>query len=176
MPTTDDDKIIRDYFKSLGKPKPKAAPVDVVKATRTIADPVARLRKMAELRTEQASDSDPTTEAFIAVLPKWAKANGVTRADLRALGVPNAVLREAGLATTKGTKSKSTRVGVDDVLSHSAVTRVRKGSAVTVSAIAEATGASTSTVRNALESAKWRKKADPNHDGRGRAPMLYTKP
>lgn len=154
-------------------------------AVEAAGDPMVRLHALADLEHARATDPTPIIEAFVAHAAAFAAAESIPVGAFRAMGVPDDVLRRAGLVQggrrgatrTSGGPSgpRAPQVGVDEI--KAAVARLPKR--FTLAEVArEAGGGSPGTVRKAVDElmsagrvAKLGPK--PDHQGPGRAPVLY---
>lgn len=187
--TTDAAKSVENYLLYLRDPSSlidevaiKAAEDAVAKASES-GDVLAEAKARAELESAKKVDASDFRSAFVGAVKKWADENKVSAKVLADMGVAADVLSDAGFDMTKikTTTAKATRkassgkrVSSDAVQDHVA----GLAGTFTLKDVADATGASTQTVRTVVSSMVKRDKAteegdDPNHSGRGRAPKVY---
>lgn len=141
-------------------------------------DPIERLRLRAELERASRVDEDTLRREFIAEAKAWADDQGIGVDAFLTEGVPAAVLAEAGFPVkVKGAGRRRTakRVTADDVMA--AIPPRKRFRAADLAAVS---GASAATVRKVLAQAVAdgvviEEGPDPDHQGVGRAPMVYRR-
>ncbi len=141
------------------------------------ADPLDRLKALSRLQLLEAVDGDMFRLRFVEHAASWANANGVTPEAFMKLGVPQDVLRDAGLVPSgpTGSRSGKRRGRVSPEMVRAAIPE----GTFTIAALEEASGASTATVRKVIaemvEAGTLRDLGpDQKHTGRGRAPLLFS--
>jgi hypothetical protein len=108
---TTPESAVRLYLMYLADPSQLVDAAEVKKlrkAVDTAKDPVDKLRAIAAV--ERANNADPTSyqQGFVANAKPWAAAEGVPGSAFRSMGVPDDVLRAAGLdGVTKRRRGKS---------------------------------------------------------------------
>src|SRR5215207_10740409 len=108
---TTPESAVRLYMMYLADPSQLVDAAEVKKlrkAVDTAKDPVDKLRAIAAV--ERANNADPTSyqQGFVANAKAWAAAEGVPGSAFRSMGVPDDVLRAAGLdGGTKRRRGKS---------------------------------------------------------------------
>ncbi len=116
-------------------------------------DPVQRVLLRDERYAAEAPDGRSVEEAFVQHARDWVTANNVSARALEAEGVPAAVLRRAGIQTSNGKRTRTStsaprqrqvRVSADQIKAAIPATPF------TVRSIADATGATTGTVRKVI--------------------------
>lgn len=164
----------------------EAAVARAESAVADAADPMARLHALADLEHARAADSEAVVDDFVAHARAYAEAQSIPVAAFQASGVPDEVLRRAGILSgarggrraaggAAGGGTRAPKVPIDDL--KAAVHRLPKQ--FTLSDVArEAGGGSPQTVRKAVDELiadgqvrNLGPKTD--HHGRGRAPTLY---
>lgn len=183
------EDAVRRYLSWLEDPESivdDAAIAQAEAAVAEAADPLARLHALADLEHARAADSQGVTADFVAHAKAYADAQSIPLAAWEALGVPEEVLRQAGLTGGRGRRSASGRSGggtgqrapkvaIEEL--KAAARRLPKR--FTLADVArEAGGGSPQTVRKAvdemIEAGQVRNLGPkPDHHGRGRAPTLY---
>lgn len=180
------DEAVKAFLATLGgtkqrgrqaKPKP-----DYKSAVEGLTDP---LQKLAAIRAERervdalVAAADPV-EGFKLHAKAWAKANGYTREDFRAIGVPNAVLVVV-FGETKAKEQDSKPKGTEQPgkVIAKRIAAAPKGEVFTIAGLKVETGATDQTIAKALAGAmtagQLSKAEDASYTGRGRKPNIYTK-
>lgn len=189
----DDETVVRHYLQSLKDP---SALIDNDKIAKLKAkidseqDPIAKLRLMSDLERAENIDTSHVEHSFIRCAKQWADANEISVAAFRNLGVPETVLRAAGMVpggSRKPGRPKAERaprgnrgprsggnVTIEQVKAHVATLPAR----FTLNDVAAGVGASSMTIRKAVTEmvdAGTVNKLGPaiDHGGRGRAPIEY---
>lgn len=144
-------------------------------------DRLERVRLRQELEDAQQPSVEHYETEFITHAKAWAEEHGVGAKAFSEEGVPDAVLRKAGLRKGGRGRSdqrrggtKSRRVSAEDVR-----TAIPRGT-FTIKDLQERTGGSIATVRNVVKEAEQTglihaEGSDPDHTGPGRAPTLYKR-
>ncbi len=186
---------IRNYLESLGssgKPRVDREAVKSLKAQiRNETDQLNKLKLIVALQEEEqgrAPDRSGLRAVFIAEAKAWADAEGITPEAFQELGVPDDDLTAAGFTVT----ARSSRSRRRSASSSSGGTRAPRlaldqvkaaaadlGPQWKLSDLAEAIERDTATARNYLNKLVEDGSVtligdDPTHDGRGRAPKLYS--
>lgn len=151
------------------------------------ADPLARLHAAADLESAKTTDTDQIVNDFIANARGYADAEGIPVEAFQALKVPDEVLEKAGF-TLPPTKRGGGRGRRGRRSMRPSVTTGQLKSTVpsmpetfTLAQLADAAGGGApGTVKKAIEEMisageVERVGPDPDHDGRGRAPVLYRR-
>lgn len=189
MATKKTEDGIREYLNSLGKTSKPIVDKEAVKSIkaeiRGTSDPIVKLRLMAALDEAGQGvvpDNSGVKAVFIAEAKAWAEGEGIKPEFIAALGVPNDVMKEAGFSFTppkppKSAGTRAARLHDDEVLA--AAKGLGNAVEFKLSDLAEALDRNAATARNyvnrLIEAGKIKEIGDdPNHDGRGRAPKLYT--
>ena len=191
MASKKSEELIRSYLSNVGKTDKAVVDKEAVKAlkaqVRSEADPIEKLRLLAALEDEQQGrvpDRSAEQEAFVAEAKGWAESEGIPVSAFQSMRVPDDVLRQAGFTvsatrstgTTGGrSSSRAPRVPMEQV---EAAAR-GLGSPFTLNQLADALDREPATVRNYVNKLIEQGTAkdmgdDPSHDGRGRAPKLYS--
>jgi hypothetical protein len=157
-------------------------------AIEVTSDPIERLRLLSELeRVRHGADAGELETAVASGLRAWAEANAVTRGALEQVGVPAGLLDRAGMGGARRARGgerprrrsnrRAPRLSIDEI--KGAITS-QLGKTWRLSELAEAIDREPATTRNylgRLVEEGWVTELgdDPAHDGRGRAPKLYSR-
>lgn len=184
------EDAVRRYLLWLEDPESIVDADAVARAEAAVADatdPLARLHALADLEHARSADSQAVVDDFVAHARAYAEAESIPLAAFQAAGVPDEVLRRAGIGGGRGGRrsrgagvggsggGRAARVSIDDL--KAAAQRLPKQ--FTLADVArEAGGGSPQTVRKAvdelIEAGRARSLGPkPDHHGRGRAPTLY---
>ena len=189
MATASPEDAVRRYLLWIEDPGSIVDEAAVARATAAVADaadPLARLHALADLEHARSADADGVEADFVAHARAYAEAQSIPVAAFQASGVPDAVLRQAGLlAGGRGARraasgngaigTRAPNVPIEDL--KAAVHRLPKQ--FTLAEVSrEAGGGAVATVRKAVDEliadGQVRKLGPkPDHQGRGRAPTLY---
>jgi hypothetical protein len=183
------EQAIVRYLDFLADPASARDDAAVAAAREAVARSSSSLEKLKALSAlERAEQVDGThlVSGFIRHAKTWADANGVTASAFAQMGVPDDVLRGAGLVAGRksatGVAPRATgRQRAAAVTQSSIVSHIRTIDGLfTLSDVMRATGATpntaTAAVKALLTSGELVSRgADPNHSGRGRAPFLYER-
>jgi len=180
---------IRSYLGSIGSTSKPMVDREAVKSLKTqvrnTADPIEKLRLLAALEDERAGrmpDHSAHEAVFVAEAKAWAADEGISASAFQSLKVPDDVLRAAGFSVSSSRSTGSTRTGgraqkipMEDV---QAAAR-SLGAQWKLGDLAGALDREPATIRNYVNKlvADGSVKDlgdDPQHNGRGRAPKLYT--
>ena len=186
--TLDAESIVRQYLLFLEDP---ARLVDVAEVARLEAeaaaakDPIEKLKSLAALARARTVDGEAFEQGFIGVARDWANENSIPAAMFAELGVPDSVLRTAGLergarasSASRPRKTSSVRmtksVSAKEIQKHIAS---RKGTFV-LADIATSVGGSPMTIRKAVDGLVTsglltRIGPTPDWAGPGRAPIVF---
>jgi hypothetical protein len=147
------------------------------------SDPIDKLKALSKLERARVVDFWKLERAFVRDARQWAEREGVEADAFRALGVPDAILSEAGLTTRSRSQARRSSAGeaseTRSVRTHTIQQQVIKLSdPFSLSDVASLVGGSPMTVRKAVDELVQtgcvrRLGPDPRHTGRGRAPILY---
>jgi hypothetical protein len=194
MATKSTEDGIRTYLETLSTSSKPHVDREAVKALqsqiRDAKDPIQKLRLLTALDEEREGhvpDVEGPKAVFIAEAKQWADTEGVSASAFQALGVPDEVLVQAGFdvqaarrrtvarAASSSGSGRAPRVPLDDVLT--AATGL--GATWTLGNLARALDREPATVRNyvnkLVEAGSITEAGDdPDHDGRGRAPKIYS--
>jgi hypothetical protein len=146
-------------------------------------DPIDKLKALAALTRARSLDAQTYEQAFIQHARSWATKNDIPAASFRELGIPDAVLRSAGLgpagksrvSAVKALRSKS--VSAKDIQQYIVqMPRLR----FTLAEVANEFGGSPMTVRKAFDELVHsgviiKQGPTPEWSGPGRAPILFVK-
>ncbi|HET6953252.1 MAG TPA: hypothetical protein VFI47_22925 [Acidimicrobiales bacterium] len=198
MPTLPDatspEDFVRQYLLFLDDPGKLRDPAEIQRRTQAVLaadDPIAKLKALAELERAATVEEEPLRKGFIDHARAWAEGEGVPAGAFRELGVPDDVLRSAGFEVPEGrpgrTRGGSDRrngearpraraVTVDQIKAH----LLDRAEPFILADVMGAIGGSPATVRKAVDELVEagrvvRLGVDPNHEGRGRAPIRYRR-
>ncbi len=182
---------ISRYLDSIGS---KAKPIidrEAVKSlkaqVRSERNPIHKLKLLAALDEEQAGktpDRSGDEAIFVAEAKAWADEEAIPVNAFQTMNVPDDVLTRAGFTVTtsrrqasssRSSGSRAPRIPIEDVLA--AARKLPK--TWTLNDLASSVDREPATVRNYVKRMIEDGNAteigdDPNHDGRGRAPKLYS--
>lgn len=186
---------IRAYLDGLGVSDKPVVDREAVKALksqiRSETDAINKLKLIAQLQEEEQGRTPDRTgdeAVFVAEAKAWAESEGIPASAFQALGVPDEVLKQAGFDVTPSTSSprsaggrrsgggtRAPRIPLEDV----EAAAKGLGKEWKLADLAEKLDRDPTTTRNYLKKlmeAGTVKEIgdDPNHDGRGRAPKLYS--
>jgi hypothetical protein len=186
------EDTIRKYLDSLGSSSRPVVDREAVKSLkreiRSQSDPIKKLALITALEEEQAGrapDLDGPKATFVAEGKAWAEGRGFSASALQTLGVPDEVLRQAGFSVSARTRpassgrrsggSRAPRVPFEEVTAAAK----KLGKSWKLADLAAAVDRDSNTTRNYVkrlihEGLVTEVGDDPSHDGRGRAPKLYT--
>jgi hypothetical protein len=179
------EESIRAYLNFVADPSSSLDAREIArleKLVSTTTDPLEKLRVAAQLEQAKAPDGSALQTAFVREAKRWADAEGIPVGAFRQLGVPDDVLRKAGLIRgTKGTSRRrsaertSRRVTVDDIKAWA----LAQPEVFTIKDVTQAIGGSLVTANKALQELvvdgtlqNLGPAAD--HKGPGRAPARFT--
>ena len=169
------EQIVRDYLHELEHPSPPKV-FDPAEVTDGIDDPIDKLKALAEARGR--SKDRNLEDRFIEVASRWAAKNNINLEAFADIGVPAPILKRAfGPATPTGGHTRS-RASIGALTA--GIRAKPAGTKLTVADISHELGGSDATVRKVLDQLVTagvvvNKGPDPNHDGRGRAPILFQR-
>jgi len=191
-PLLEAEEAVRRYLMFLEDPrqlvdKERVATLEdeVTKAT----DPIERLKALSELDRAKRADGEGVKLGFIVHAKTWADANEVPRPVFQQVGVPDDVLRAAGFEVGRVALSRRAPEASADRRARRRALPVRQEEIkryvlgleepFKLVDITAAIGGSPATVRAAVESLVEEGRVtklgpDPNHDGIGRAPIVYA--
>lgn len=185
------EESIRRYLGSIGtkaKPIVDREAVKSLKAqVRSESDPIQKLKLLAALDEEQAGKTPDTAgdeAVFVAEAKAWADEEAIPVNAFQAMKVSDDVLTKAGFTVTAGRRrasasggggTRAARIPIEDV---QAAAR-KLGAKWKLADLADALHREPATVRNYVQKliedgSVTEIGDDPSHDGRGRAPKLYS--
>lgn len=186
MTSTEAESAVRHYLTALRNPAALRDDDRVAKLQQRLeetTDEVERLRLRQQLKEAQSPPVERYEREFVAQAKTWAEQQGISPEVFAEEGVPDEVLRRAGLRRNRDRRTRSThrssrgrtRVSADEVRA-----AISNSDTFTVRRLQEQTGASVGMVRNVVNEEEQagrvaREGTDPNHVGRGRAPTLYRR-
>lgn len=186
----DVESIVRTYLTALKDPstlRDDAAITAAENALDAEGDAISRLRLREELKELTSPSLESVEEDFVTHAKSWADSVGISAESFLAEGVGSAVLRRAGFSVGRGGRRPAGRrsarrepSGGRRRVSAEEVAAAIPDGTFTVNALQEASGASIQVVRKVVKSevAEGRVSEvgpDPDHEGPGRAPVLYRK-
>lgn len=179
------DEAVTAYLASLGEPKQRGAKAkpkpDYATALAGITDKMELLRaaKAERERVDALAKAADPVDGFKRYAKQWAAANGYTKEDFRAAGVPSAVLSQVWPTTAKPKSTGSgggERIG-DSLAAH--VANADKGAVFTVAGLRTEVGGTDQTIakvlKAAVEAGTLKGEPDASYTGKGRKPNVYTK-
>ena len=178
---------VRSYLAALRDPNSLIDQDEIAKLERwseAAIDPIDKLKALSRLERARVADISTLERAFVRDARSWAKREGIEVEAFRALGVPDAILSEAGLTARPKSPYSRRNSGEADgktrsIRAHTIQQQIMKFLVpFSLSDVASVAGGSPMTVRKAvdelLQSGRVRRMGpDPEHKGRGRAPILY---
>jgi hypothetical protein len=182
------EEAVRSYLTALRDPSSlrDSGELDSLRAQlEDAADPVDRLRLRQQILDAEDPSIDRYEDAFVTHAKAWAEEHGVTAKAFADEGVPEQVLRRAGLVASRrragraarasAASSTRTRVSADEVRA-----AIPSGT-FTTKTLQELSGASPAVVRRVISEEEAADRLvtegrDPDHRGPGRAPTLYRRP
>jgi hypothetical protein len=183
------EDLVRRYLLFLEDPDRLRDESEIQRKTKAVldaADPVDKLKALADLERVANIDEEPIRKGFVEHARAWADEAGVPVTAFRELKVPDEVLREAGFelpaargrgrGAVAGERRRAKAVPVDEV---KAFVLGLSGTFV-LADVMNGAGGSQATVRKALdelvESGAVEKMGPvPGYSGRGRAPIQYNR-
>jgi hypothetical protein len=177
---------IRRYLQWLSDPSSivDSAAIDAAEQTaRQTTDVIEKLKALSRAEHLRSGDSASVRTAFLQHARSWGETHEISAASWIRLGVPPEVLREAGItgnraavrpSTIAGPRPKASGVTIGAITAHVASLT----DPFVLTDIAESVGGSPMTVRKAIDQlvddgTVRRLGPDPQHSGRGRAPIRY---
>lgn len=196
MPTTDKidpEGAVRLYLVYLEDPNKLRDETEIQKKTQAVLDakdPIDKLKALSELERVAKVDEAPLRADFVAQAKAWAEAEGIPVSAFRELQVPDDALREAGFdvpvtggrgrrgraAADGSTRQRAKAVPVDEIKAHAIELKGKFLLADIMSGI----GGSPATVRKAVDVLVEAGQVErlgpvPDYQGRGRAPIQYSR-
>lgn len=196
MPDNDvAEQAIRRYLLWLNDPSSIVDVEAIEEAERRAkqtTDVIEKLKALSRVEHMRLGDSGAVKRGFLEHAKAWGDQHEISAASWIRLGVPPEVLREAGItgnraagrpparaattrpAATRISGPRGANVGINQIVSH---VQTMTGPFV-LTDIADQVGGSPMTIRKAVDQmvadgAVERIGADPQHNGRGRAPIRY---
>lgn len=185
MPQTA-ESAVRNYLTALRDPsalRDDEKIADLRQQLESSEDPAKRLQLRQQILDAESPSLQRYEDDFVTHAKAWAEDQGVTAKAFEEEGVPNQVLRKAGLRAGRGRapgrRAATTRSGRSRVTAEEVRKAIPRGS-FTIKSLQEKSGASPAVVRKVVseeESNGRIEKAgtDPDHTGPGRAPTLYRR-
>lgn len=187
MPTTAaPESAVRNYLVALKEPaalRDDNLVAELRQRLEATDDQLERVQLRQQVRDAENPSIDRFEDEFVAHAKDWAEEHGVGASAFAEEGVPDAVLRRAGLLRGRGGRGRSTRKGGatrSPRVSASDVKAAIPRGTFTIKLLQERTGGSVATVRNVVKEAEQEglikaQGSDPDHVGPGRAPTLYKR-
>ena len=186
--TLDPEAIVRQYLLFLEDPSRLVDDAEVRRLegeASSATDPIERLKALAALARARNVDGSGYEQGFVRVARGWASDNSIPASTFAELGVPDAILRTAGLLATakssaprphRSTGGRGRSVSAKEIQQH--IATLTHGS-FTLADIASSVGGSPMTIRKAVDGlvrsgTLKRLGPTPNWAGPGRAPILFT--
>ena len=184
---TNPELAVRNYLTFLSDPSllVDAGKVkELQKKVDTAKDPIDKLRAIVAVDLAKAADPDVLRSDFVANAKAWAEAEGVPASAFRSMGVPDDVLRAAGLesgtkrrrgrgkAQSSGTRTRRPSMRADQLEEGI----LRLSGEFTTKDVVDQLGGSQLTVRTALDRLEAQGKVTPAGErsgGRGRAAKTW---
>lgn len=179
------EESIRAYLNFVSDPGSSVDSKEISRLEKLVtstADPVDKLRVAAQLEQAKAPDGSILQAAFVRDAKRWAEGEGIPVGAFRQLGVPDEVLRKAGLI--RGAKATSRRRSVERTSRRVTVEDIKawalaQPEVFTIKDVTQAIGGSLVTANKALqelvvEGALQNLGAAADHKGPGRAPARFT--
>lgn len=189
---SDAEDAVRRYLLWLDDPSSLVDQAELgrrAEAVKAATDPIEKLKRITDLRELESIDADALRRRFVEQAAAWAEANRIAPEAFTQLGVPDTVLLEAGLLRPRGTTpprrsspaaprrrgSAARRTGAE-VRSH----LMTVTGSFTLRDVIDGFGGSpqtvTTVVRELVDSGEVEALGpDPDHAGRGRAPLRYRR-
>lgn len=188
MASTAAEEAVRNYLlvlKDPGSLRDEERVAELEQQLGSTTDAVERVMLQQQLREAQRPETAHYEDAFVTHAKAWADAHGISVAAFLAEGVSAAVLRRAGFSVSGARAGRRSYRGGRKTTGRSRVSadHVRTAlptGAFTAKDVQEATGASPAVVRRVIqeETAAGNVVAggpDPDHQGPGRAPVIYKR-
>jgi hypothetical protein len=188
--SNDAEGAVRLYLLYLEDPHKLRDETEIQRKTQVVLDakdPIDRLKALAELERVANIDEQPLREGFVKHAKDWAAKQQIPLSAFRELRVPDEVLRAAGFDVPTGRRrsrgaaasygrQRAKAVPVDDIKAH---VLSKKGTFI-LTDVMNGIGGSQATVRKAvdelIEAGQVEKLGPvPNYQGRGRAPIQYSR-
>ena len=191
----DAEGAVRRYLVFLDDPRKLRDEATVQRLTQAVLvadDPIEKLKALAELERAAQVDQDAVRAGFVEHARAWAEAESVPVTAFRELGVPDDALREAGFEVPAGPprrgraaravnaggtgRPRAKAVNVDELKAYV----LGLDGPFVLSDVMSGAGGSPATVRKAVDELVDAGKVTrlgpvPDHHGRGRAPVRYTR-
>jgi hypothetical protein len=180
------ESAVRTYLTYLSDPTSLVDAVEVAKLQKKVAaakDPVDKLLALAAVERANAADPGAYVEGFVANAKQWAASEGIPASAFRSMGVPDDVLRAAGLdGTRRGRGRPKAASGPSRTRRPSVKADQLESGILTLSGefsikdVADQVGGSTQPIRSALERLEAQGKvtaAGERAGGRGRAAKTW---
>jgi hypothetical protein len=182
------EDAVRTYLRYLEDPNALRDEAEIDKgrqAVETAADPIDKLKAIAELERVSNIEEEPIRKGFVGHAKDWAYEVGVPVSAFRELKVPDDVLREAGFDVPTGRgrgrsahapRQRAKAVPIEDIKDW---VLSQKGTFL-LADVMNGAGGSPATVRKAvdelIEAGSVEKLGPvPEYSGRGRAPVQYSR-
>jgi hypothetical protein len=186
MVTTPSETAVRNYLTFLSDPDRLVDQAAVKKLQANVEkakDPVDKLRAISKLETARKADPDVYRRGFVENAKAWAEDEGVPGSAFERMGVPQDVLRDAGLAPrARRGRSKAPRAARAPRRRSMKAGDIEAGIVIleepfTVRDVADKVGGSPLTIKAALDRLEAQGRIRPAGErsgGRGRASKVWT--
>lgn len=189
--TVDPEDAVRLYLVYLDDPDKLRDPAEIERkeqAVREATDPIERLRAVAERDRAVNVDEAPLRAGFVQHAKAWADRQSIPLSAFRELQVPDDVLREAGFdvptsrrrgrrnAAAGDGRQRAKAVPVEDIKVHV----LNLQGTFLLTDVMNTIGGSPATIRKAVDELVETGQVEklgpvPDHHGRGRAPVQYSR-
>jgi hypothetical protein len=185
---TSSEEAVRQYLLYLENPEQLRDEKEIQRKTKAVldaADPVEKLKALADLERVANIDEGPLRKGFVENAKAWAEELSIPLTAFRELKVPDDVLREAGFSVAAGRGRGRAGTGERQRAKAVPIEEIKtwilnsKGTFV-LTDIMSNVGGSPATVRKAvdelIEAGSVEKLGPvPDYAGRGRAPVQYSR-
>ena len=185
---TSSEDAVRQYLLYLDNPEQLRDEKEIQRKTKAVldaADPVEKLKALADLERVANIDEAPLRKGFVENAKVWADDQSIQLSAFRELKVPDEVLREAGFSVPAGRgrgragtgeRQRAKAVPIEEIKTWI----LNKKGTFVLTDIMSNVGGSPATVRKAvdelIEAGSVEKLGPvPDYSGRGRAPVQYSR-
>lgn len=185
MVSTAAESAVRDYLTALKDPNSLRDEQRIAQLEKELSesdDRISRVMLRQQLLDARNPGAHTYEDAFATHGKAWADSHGISAAAFLAEGVPASVLRRAGFSVSDGGRDQGKRrkQGARSGVSAEQVRASLPTGEFTAKQVQQATGASAGMVRRVLQQEVEAGNVatagtDPQHQGPGRAPVLYRR-
>ncbi|SRR6266545_884077 len=185
---TSSEDAVRQYLLYLDNPEQLRDEKEIQRKTKAVldaADPVEKLKALADLERVANIDEGPLRKGFVENAKAWADDQSIPLSAFRELKVPDDVLREAGFSVAAGRgrgrggtgeRQRAKAVPIEEIKTWI----LNKKGTFVLTDIMSNVGGSPATVRKAVDElieGGFVEKLGPvpDYSGRGRAPVQYSR-